>query len=145
MFLNKLSIRAKLFLIFIIPTLALVYQITTSVLAKNDVVNEVQTLQDALELSVKISSLVHETQKERGATAGSLGSKGTKFVDILSQQKNSTNVKHRELMSEIQSFELDTLPQKFVSQLQTALQKYEKIDAIRMQVQSLSISKKKML
>jgi len=64
MFLSKLSIRAKLFIIFIIPTLALVYQITTSVLEKDDVVNEVYVLQDALKLSVKMTTLVYnEPQK----------------------------------------------------------------------------------
>ncbi len=142
MFLNTLSIRVKLFLIFIIPTLALVYQIGTAVMEKNRVVNEVYILQDALELSVKMSSLVHETQKERGATAGFLSSKGTKFVDTLTNQKSSTNTKYQELTNKINTYDLDTLPPKFVSELQEALQKYNKINSIRMQVQSLSISKK---
>jgi len=142
MFINKLSIRVKLFLIFIIPTLALVYQIGTSVIEKNRVVNEVYVLQDALELSVKMSSLVHETQKERGATAGFLSSKGTKFVDTLTNQKSSTNTKYQELTNKIKTYDLDTLPPKFVSELQEALQKYNRINSIRMQVQSLSISKK---
>ena len=81
--LNKLSIRTKLFLIFIIPTIALIVQIVLSVGEKNRVVNESHTLKQGLELSVNMSALVHETQKERGATAGFLTSKGEKFSTTL--------------------------------------------------------------
>ena len=142
MLLNKLSIRAKLFLIFIIPTAALIYQIAISVIAKNNVVNEVIMLQEALDISVKMSSLVHETQKERGATAGFIGSKGSKFSNILSQQKSSTNTKYADLMDEIKKFNLDELPHGFVSELQSALREYDRIDTVRNKVQSFSISKK---
>jgi len=140
MILHKLSIRAKLFLIFIIPTLALIYQITTSVVSKNSLLHEVDILQDSLVLSVKVSTLVHEIQKERGATAGFIGSKGNKFVDTLTLQKSSTNSKYSELMNEFQAFNVEKLPPKLVAQLQLALQQYEQIQNIRARVQSLSIS-----
>jgi len=78
----RLSIKSKLFIIFIIPTIALLTQITLSVSEKYTVVNEGRILKDALELSVKMSALVHETQKERGATAGFLSSHGTKFLGL---------------------------------------------------------------
>jgi len=99
-------------------------------------------LQKALDLSVKMSSLVHETQKERGATAGFLGSKGTKFGDILLNQKTSTNSKHSDLTNEIAKYDLNELPNKFVFELQAALKQYNRISTIRNQVQSFSISKK---
>jgi len=50
-----------------------------------------------IELSVKMSAVLHELQKERGASAGFLGSKGTKFVDILPSQHTSTDIKIKEL------------------------------------------------
>jgi len=50
-----------------------------------------------IELSVKMSAVLHELQKERGASAGFLGSKGTKFVDILPKQHISTDIKIKEL------------------------------------------------
>ncbi len=44
-------------------------------------------------LSVKLSNVVHELQKERGASAGYLNSKGKKFSKILFLQKKETNKK----------------------------------------------------
>ena len=50
-----------------------------------------------IKLSVKMSAVLHELQKERGASAGYLGSKGKKFADILPKQHSSTDVKLKEL------------------------------------------------
>ncbi len=64
-----------------------------------------------IELSVKMSAVLHELQKERGASAGFLGSKGTKFVDILPKQHNSTDVKIKELRAFIASHPSETTKQ----------------------------------
>ena len=141
--LNNLSIKVKLFLIFIIPTLALIYQIVTSVLEKNVIVNDERILGVSVELATKISSLVHETQKERGATAGYLGSKGTEFSTQLSSQADTTDTKVQELKTFMQSSDLDELPSAFVSNLKAALSKLDNIKNIRSNVSSLSIDKKK--
>jgi len=45
------------------------------------------------ELSTLISSLVHETQKERGLSAGLIGNKGSKFKNELTTQKKLTDKK----------------------------------------------------
>ncbi len=50
------------------------------------------TLQIA-ELSVKLGNVLHELQKERGASAGYLNSKGKKFGDILREQRKQTDEK----------------------------------------------------
>jgi CHASE3 domain sensor protein len=61
-----------------------------------------------IELSVKMSAVLHELQKERGASAGFLGSKGTKFVDILPNQHNLTDTKIKELRAFIALHPSDT-------------------------------------
>ena len=45
----------------------------------------------SVKLAVSISNLVHETQKERGATAGYVGSKGKKFTKRLPAQRLLTD------------------------------------------------------
>ncbi|MCD6191048.1 MAG: methyl-accepting chemotaxis protein [Sulfurimonas sp.] len=138
----RLSIKSKLFIIFIIPTIALLTQITLSVNEKYTVVNEGRVLKDALELSVKMSALVHETQKERGATAGFLSSHGTKFSETLANQKNSTDTKRQELQDSINSIDIDSLPKQFTDKMQSALTKLSEIGNIRSDVKALNISKK---
>lgn len=45
-----------------------------------------------MQLTVTSSNLVHELQKERGATAGFIGSKGARFTDTLAKQRQDTDV-----------------------------------------------------
>ena len=62
--------------------------------------NEYKNIQETeklVEFSVKMSAVLHELQKERGASAGFIGSKGTNFVDILPKQYKSTDIKVTEL------------------------------------------------
>ena len=47
---------------------------------------------------VAVSNLVHELQKERGLSAGFIGSKGAKFVDELKQQRGLTDIRQQELV-----------------------------------------------
>ena len=140
--LNLLSIRSKLFLLIGIPTLALLVLISINILTKVSAVNETDILKDGLSIAVKSSALVHEMQKERGATAGFLGSKGTKFVDILANQKKSTNQKRKELQATLDTIDMSRLPQKFVQKVQNALQVFGNIERIRERVQNLDIAKK---
>ena len=140
--LSNISIRAKLFLIFIIPTIALVFFIAQAVIDKASVLAESKVLKTGLELSVKISSLVHEIQKERGATAGFLGSKGMKFGDILSNQKKSTDEKRAQMKTTMQNIDLDALPKEYLSHINNALNVYKNINDIRAKVLAQSIAKK---
>ncbi len=56
------------------------------------------TLQIA-KISVKLGNILHELQKERGASAGFLNSKGAKFGDILLEQRKQTDQKLDDLLS----------------------------------------------
>jgi methyl-accepting chemotaxis protein len=137
-----MSIKLKLFLIFIIPTAALVYQVGSSVIEKSSIVNDANKLSIALEIATKISTLVHETQKERGYTAGFLGSKGKKFSHELSQQRNNTDVKLKELQSFIKLQNLNEQPPAFVDNFNQALTNLKKLTDIRRDVDLLKIKKK---
>ncbi len=48
---------------------------------------------ESLKFSLKLGKLIHELQKERGASAGYLGSGGTKFIDTLSNQRKLSDEK----------------------------------------------------
>lgn len=139
---NNLGIRGKLFIFFIIPTFALIVQILISTLNQNTIVNEGRILQKALSLSIKMSSLVHEMQKERGATAGFLSSKGTNFSDTLSKQKDLTNLRRKDIQTAMEAVDLISLPTNFMQDLGIALSMYQNIDNIRSEVTQQTISKK---
>ena len=94
-------------------------------------------------LSQKLSLLIHETQKERGASAGFLGSKGKKFADILPKQRVSTDLKHNELKNYISTLDLEEFPQELNNEISSFNSKINTIDKIRRQVDRLNISVKK--
>jgi len=139
--LNQLSMKTKLFLIFTIPTLALLYQVTVSIIEKNNTVNNAESLSISLKIATKASSLVHELQKERGATAGFLGSKGKKFANTLIHQNQNTTQKINALKSFVTSHDLSTLPKSFIKDLNEALSHLDNLNTIRSQVNLLSIKK----
>jgi len=93
-------------------------------------------------LSQKLSLLIHETQKERGASAGFLGSKGEKFVSILPKQRLLTTQKNKELSTYINTLELSQFSQEFRDKLNAFEDYMGKIEQVRAQVDSLSISVK---
>ncbi|MEA2090864.1 MAG: methyl-accepting chemotaxis protein, partial [Campylobacterota bacterium] len=108
-------------------------------------VNERATIIQAQELNVlsqKLSLLIHETQKERGASAGFLGSKGTKFTDILPKQRILTTSRNSELITYISTLDLDSFPKELKAEILAFNSDMSRVDQIRSKVDSLSISVK---
>ncbi|MCX6053065.1 MAG: methyl-accepting chemotaxis protein [Campylobacterales bacterium] len=93
-------------------------------------------------LSQKLSLLIHETQKERGASAGFIGSKGQEFADILPKQLVLTTSKNKELDEYLATLDLNTFSDEFKSELSAFKSDMSQIDSIRKQVSALSINAK---
>ncbi|WP_372999048.1 nitrate- and nitrite sensing domain-containing protein [Sulfurimonas sp.] len=99
--LNNMTIRNKLiFLSIVVLSVIIVFSVKSSYDNWNSHKN-IKDTASLIQLSVKMSAVLHELQKERGASAGFLGSKGTKFVDILPKQHNSSDSKIKELRTYI--------------------------------------------
>ena len=83
-----MSIKYKLNIILV---LVVSFSLIILGLTINSALEEKTTIERAQQLNLlsqKLSLLIHETQKERGMSAGYLGSKGTKFKDKLPKQRN---------------------------------------------------------
>ena len=73
------------------------------------------------ELSVKMSNLVHEQQKERGATAVFVGSKGAKFGPELARQRSQTNEKRGEFDKFLTGFDTSQFDSVFKTKFDALL------------------------
>ena len=93
-------------------------------------------------LSQKLSLLIHETQKERGASAGFLGSKGLKFGAILKKQRVLTDERYNELQRYIKSLNLEDYQATLRSNIGAIIAGMDKIGTIRSRVDTFSISVK---
>ncbi len=137
-----MTIKSKLNLVNV---LVVVFSLIIILLTIFKASSERTTITQANELnvlSIKLSHLIHETQKERGASAGFLGSKGTKFTAILPKQRVLTTTKNSELTEYINTLDLSSFPQTLQQEISAFKADMSKIDAIRGKVDSLSISVK---
>ncbi len=89
----NISFRNKIFILLSLPLIGFLWLSISTISVNVSMKNEMTKLAEVTELSTVYSNLVHELQKERGATAGYIGSKGTKFGEILKTQRTATDKK----------------------------------------------------
>jgi methyl-accepting chemotaxis protein len=108
-----------------------------------DVSTSLKKMSDATQVEAnaflvhKVLNLVHETQKERGSSAGYLGSKGQLFKQELSNQHKSTDNKLNELRQKIKEYGPSSTIEKHINQFVTS---FRDIQSMRNSVTNLSIS-----
>jgi methyl-accepting chemotaxis protein len=137
--LSKFSIKQKLIAIMMIPlTVVILLSAELAYGAYTETTN-LQKIEKIIILSTKIGAMVHETQKERGMTAGFLGSIGKKFVNKLPNQRENVNNRRSELLSYLKDFDVNKYTPEFKEAITKGLSQLEQIDSIRSQVSSLSI------
>lgn len=135
--LTDMSFKQKIIALLILPILGFLWLSVSAISKGVETTSEMTSLNQLTRLSVVYSELVHELQKERGMTAGFIGSQGTKFVSELRAQRASAD-NRRNLKTEYwQSAGID-LPQ--IARLNTEIsQSLNQITSIRNRVDSQSI------
>jgi methyl-accepting chemotaxis protein len=111
----------------------------------NKAIDDKKTITQSQELNVlsqKLSRVIHETQKERGASTGFIGSGGKQFGDILPKQRTDTSKEYDALKSYIGTLKLDSFPADLRSEIDAFNSDMQKINEIRSQVDALSINLK---
>lgn len=135
---SNLSFRKKIFTLLALPMLGFLWLSVSAIIKNVSIKNEMSTIASLTELSVAYSELVHELQKERGMTAGFLGSKGSKFGNKLKNQRQNTDQK-RVRKTNFWSEQDITLNE--VIQLNSSIEQVlQKLSSIRQRVDSQSIS-----
>ena len=124
----------------LIPLVGLVYFTSQVVWEKLEVARELDVLHQYTDLSVKLSAFVHESQKERGFTAGFVASNGQKFSVELSRQRDQTNEQLEELKSFLDSFDPENAPSSFKKVFGRARQELDHLESKRASISNLSIS-----
>ena len=135
--LNNLVFKQKLILLVLIPLLATLYFSLSNLMALTSEQEQLEELQELITLTIVNNALVHELQKERGATAVYIGSKGDKFSHELTEQRKLTNKAQIHLNEKLNSFISDN--DKVNSIILTIKSGLLKLDGIRTRSDELSI------
>ncbi|QYK06952.1 methyl-accepting chemotaxis protein [Shewanella zhangzhouensis] len=133
----NLSMKLKLMLVFMPPLLGFVIFGGILLNDKIDESNSLQKVQQLTELAVINSALVHELQKERGMSAGFLGSRGQNFKAQLPSQRSLTDEKLRTFTQYVKGKQFASHVQE---EVQGAAAELGRLASIRGQVDGLSIS-----
>ncbi len=98
---NNLTMNMKLGLLLLLPILTIFFLAVSTLLDAQHQVNSMQEVERFVDFTKYASALTHELQKERGMSAGFLGSKGKKFADSLPQQRSAADGKLQEFQTEV--------------------------------------------
>jgi len=140
---SNLSIKNKLMLLVIIPLIIVILLTAKLFHGAYSQVNELKNLENVVILSTKIGALVHETQKERGLTAGFLGSKGKKFVNELAKQRQLVDSRKKDFLNELKLIDVNNYSKEFASNINLVVNKLNNLNIIRTQVSSFSLNTSK--
>jgi len=127
------SLKQKIKLLLPISILIVLFlMLTTSLLTQQYTkIHTTQTLQSAITLSIKISNLIHETQKERGYSSVFVTQHNQELRIDLEKQRQQTDEKIKELQKYAQLFHSEQLRKKLniaMNSLKIIMKTRDKID-----------------
>ena len=143
MFFSRLKVREKILAVTAIPLAIIIVMGGMMIWTNISVVRETTHLNALSDLAVSLSSLVHELQKERGASAVNIGTKG-KFANELGNQRDETDGPFEALAETIDAFDTSYYGQGFALKLTGVEERLSKLASVRRQVASLSTTVPKM-
>lgn len=90
---SDLSLKKKIFLLLLLPVLGVLILSALSIAKSYSTYHAMAEVEESVLVATNFANLVHELQKERGMTAGFIGSNGAKFSRELKRQREETNKK----------------------------------------------------
>ena len=137
--LSNLTIKNKLLLLMLIPSALIMFFgssiVLTDLKAKQDVIK----VKELTQFSKQISLMMHEVQKERGMSAGFIGSNGEKFKTKLLQQRELTDKQKSEFITFINSFRFSNFPSELNVNSDRLVANLDQLDEMREKISSLNI------
>lgn len=137
--LRNLSIRNKIVLMLLFPLLGLMFFAADGIRDRLELAGEMRDVQMLVTLAGHIGAFVHESQAERGMSAGYLGSGGNQFADQLPLQYQQTDQRARELRAYIDDQGAARFGAELASRLDGAMRMMEQLTNHRRAVQGRTI------
>ena len=137
--LTRINIRTRLGLVVAMMLAGMLYFSLNDVREKHATTLNLESVRDLTTLAVKSSALIHELQKERGLSAGYLGSKGARFKGELDGQRADTDKKFAEYRDFLARIGAARHGAAFAKSLDDAGGKLGRLGAVRTRVSSLDL------
>ena len=133
------SIRVRLLLMFSVLALGVAWYLFANLTSEILKLREGSRITAVSDVAVASSALVHELQKERGLSAGLIGSQGAKFRDELEQQRKHTDAR-RKALGDIFAARNDGLPPAIAERMRKANDAVGAVEGRRREISALTLS-----
>ena len=138
-FFKNLTLSARIAFLALIPLCAVIGVGITDLLKESRKAAIAQSVADVVALAPLVSDLVHELQKERGTSAGFIGSKGAKFADAIGGRRADTDKALKAFQTGIPDAAGDLDFPGFREPFEKAKQELARLESIRSDVDSFSL------
>ena len=140
--LRNLKIKARVMLALVLPLMGLLGVSGYVLVEKRQTVSDMGQLGELSEFATRVSALVHELQKERGASAVYQGSNGEKMADVMAKQRTVADTAHASFNDFLAGFDATQFGPELVGKLDEALTAVGNLAATREQISALGITPK---
>ena len=137
---RDLKIGTRVLIGMLVPALGLLFFAGASMIDKYETSQELHRVSELAHLAPRISDLVHELQKERGRSAGFIGSKGKNFADSLPAQRTETTARRIEAETALEVFDFGHYDSSLGEAAETALANLDKLGRMRAAVDRFELT-----
>ncbi|MBU0720329.1 nitrate- and nitrite sensing domain-containing protein [bacterium] len=138
--LQNMPIRLKMAMMVTLPVAIIFILLSTNAYDNYKQAQELSTIEEATILTTKIGFMVHNTQKERGASAGFIGSKGKNFATDIVDIRKDTDLTRAEMEEFYKSMDFSKYPNEMQSKMDDAMNRLSMLNEKRSKISSLDIN-----
>ncbi len=135
-----MPLKYRLVILAFVPLLFLVLFSLHTMVENTARVREMEDVEDLARLSAEIGALAHELQKERGMSAGFIGSKGANFGNDLPPQRSEVDTKRKRFEGRLAEFNAGRFDERLQQHLADAGRLLAELAASRQSVSAMQIS-----
>ncbi|MFN3884353.1 MAG: nitrate- and nitrite sensing domain-containing protein, partial [Rhodocyclaceae bacterium] len=134
------TLRARLLLLFSAILLGTLYYSVSGLWTDWRRLAQARQIEAIQQSAVAVSNLVHELQKERGLSAGFIGSRGERFAAELSSQRELSNRQREALHGMLAKLGEDALPASLRKALDAGIAGLAELAPMREKISALSVT-----
>jgi methyl-accepting chemotaxis protein len=131
------TLRGRLLLLFGLVLAGTLYYSVVNLLGDWRQLRQSREVSAIVRTAIAVSGVVHELQKERGLSAGFIGSKGAKFVEELKKQRELTDSQQKSLVKLLEAGEVAAIPENLRRTLDEGISNLGKLGDMRGRVSGL--------
>jgi len=134
---DSMNVGWRVRLVIAIPLFAVLFFAAQGLLLKRSLVESSGKIVELVDVGETASELVHEMQKERGMSAGFIGSKGKNFADKLPGQRKLTDEKLAALATKFDTFDAAAFGASIAARVEKSRTALKNLNSMRGSVDSI--------